>query len=227
MKRRVNRPQESLTPCHVTSSSNLGKDKSSMSMSTKLLTARHNQVLVVLAVGSILAVIYYMSMHPPSGGRVSQVHNVPYTGPPASLVVRPSVQKQYTPVPKNCKRTFYIASYVDFRLPVIRTLRSLGWTMTTNDRTAHVIWDKLVQKARYPRLHPWQRYNHIPGFSSWDRKDGFAKGFQEYRERNPAKKLSFLPETYILGTEEGQRAFEQRLDNGGIEQPWVLKVRAF
>jgi hypothetical protein len=225
MKRRVNRQQESLTPYHGTSSSDQEKDKHSTSR--KLLTGRRNQVLLVLAVGAILSVLY---IHPPTGrigGRLRQMHNVSYAGPPAGLVVRPTVRKQYTPVPENCKRTFYVASYVDFRLPVIRTLRSLGWTMTTNERTAHVIWDKLVQKERYIRLHPWQRYNHIPGFGSWDRKDGFAKGFQEYRARNPGKRLSFLPETYVLGNEEGQRAFEQRLDKGGMDQPWVLKVRPF
>jgi len=81
-----------------------------------------------------------------------------------------------------------------------------------------------VQRHRYSQLHPWQRYNHIPGFPAWDRKDNFARGFQEYRERNPEKKLDFLPETYTLGNEEGRLAFEERLNNGGLEQPWVLKV---
>ena len=75
----------------------------------------------------------------------------------------------------------------------------------------------------YSQLYPWQRLNQIPGFQNWNLKDGFAKGFQEYQERNPGKKLLFLPETYVLDN-AGQQAFEQRLDNGGMEQPWVLKV---
>jgi hypothetical protein len=128
-------------------------------------------------------------------------------------------------VPETCKRTFHIPATADFRLPVIRALRSLGWRMATNEQTAHLVWDKYVQRKRYTALHPWQRYNHIPGFESWDRKDMFAKGFQDYRTRHPEKSLYFLPETYILGTEDGQLAFEERLKNGGLKEPWVLKVR--
>jgi hypothetical protein len=97
--------------------------------------------------------------------------------------------------------------------------------MTSNATTAHVIWDTSLLTKRDSRLHPWQRCNQIPGFRSWNSKDGFAKGFQEYQERNPGKKLLFLPETYVLANEEDLQAFEQRLHNGGMEQPWVLKVR--
>ena len=96
--------------------------------------------------------------------------------------------------------------------------------MATNESTAHVIWDNIIRTERYSRLHPWQRLSHIPGFESWNRKDGFAQGFREYQERNPGKMLLFLPETYVLANEKDQQAFEQRLDKGGMQQPWVLKV---
>ena len=227
MKRRVNRQQESLTPYHGTSSSDQEKDKHSTSR--KLLTGRRNQVLLVLAigVGAILTVI--ITTHLPFGftvGSVRQVRHASFTRPPAGLVVRPKVRTQYTHVPENYKHTFHVPNLVHFRITIIRTLRGLGWTMTSNETTAHVIWDTyVVNKDRPSRLHPWQRCNQIPGFQSWNLKDGFAKGFQEYQERNPGKKLLFLPETYVLANEEDLQAFEQRLHNGGMEQPWVLKVR--
>jgi hypothetical protein len=155
----------------------------------------------------------------------SKIQTKPNTGPPPGFVVRATKKDRYTHVPEISQRTFYIPPNDDFRLPVIRALRSLGWKMATDKFTAQLIWEKFETKKRYAVLLPWQRYNHIPGFQSWDRKDLFAKGFQDYRTRNPEKKLYFLPETYTLGTEDGQLAFEERLQLGGLKQPWVLKVR--
>ena len=233
MKRSINRPQESLPPCHHGSisspSSNQGKDcKDKRVMITYLISAQYIQILLILAVGG--AILSANSIHPPTTecmhtvGRVTQVHNVSYTVPPAGVVARPTARTQHIPVPEHYRHTFYVHDHVHFRPPIIRTLRSLGWTMATNESTAHVIWDNIVRKGRYSQLHPWQRLSLIPGFESWNRKDGFAQGFREYQERNPGKKLLFLPETYVLANEKDQQAFEQRLDKGGMQQPWVLKV---
>jgi hypothetical protein len=144
--------------------------------------------------------------------------------PPPDLVVRAEKRSHYHPVPKNYKYTFFVSSNGEFRLPVTRALRSLGFKMTKDVGTAHIIWDKWVQTKRYTTLHAWQRYNHIPGFQIWDNKDTFAQGFEAYQKRNAEKKLYFLPETYFLGNEKGLVAFEKRLKNGGMHQPWVLKV---
>ena len=221
MKRNINRLPESLMPYHGTSSSNRGKRQSASIGLAKRIRPRTNQVLLVLAFGAILSVISFL--HLPTVTRVSQVHSNAYSrGPPAGLVIRPTVRTKYVHVPENCKHTFHVPDYVRYALPVVRTLRGLGWTMATNASTAHVIWD-YAGLARYSGLHPWQRIGQIPGHQSWDHKDRFRKGFQEYQERKPGKQLSFLPETYVLDS-EGQRAFEQRLDKGGMGQPWVLKV---
>lgn len=213
MKRRVNRPQESVALSHGATGVYQRNDRSNPTI--KYL-ATHGLKVAAITIVAVLLVAFKN----PTSTRRSRLH----IGPPSGFVVRPTKKERYTRVPETCKRTFHIPASADFRLPVIRALRSLGWRMATNEQTAHLIWDKFVQRKRYSALHPWQRYNHIPGFESWDRKDLFAKGFQDYRKRHPEKSLYFLPETYILGTEEGQLAFEERLKNGGLKQPWVLKI---
>lgn len=51
-----------------------------------------------------------------------------------------------------------------------------------------------------------------------------ATGFRDYAIRTTnSSRLFFLPETYDL-SENAQRAeFQERLNQGGMHQPWVLK----
>lgn len=145
-------------------------------------------------------------------------------GPPSDLIVRRTSNTPIIKVPEENKHTFYVRGKM-YRLPIVRALRSLGWQLTMDSTQARFLWSHLPQNRRFKVLKRWQRFNQIAGSISWNRKDSFAAGFHEHKERNPNKNLYFVPETYTLGIPESLDAFEKRLkDEGGLEQPWVLKV---
>lgn len=49
-----------------------------------------------------------------------------------------------------------------------------------------------------------------------------ARGFREYGETSNRPQY-FLPETFELDVADQRQEFKQRLDNGGMNYPWVLK----
>jgi hypothetical protein len=146
------------------------------------------------------------------------------SGPPPSLILRGKFDS-YAKVPEASRRTFFIDMKTKFRRTVARAFRNRGWRKTDNPAEAQFLWDKQVVEDRYEEQESWQRYNHIPGFSAWDEKDGFIRGFDKYRKANPDRELYMIPETYRLATKDGRDAFERRIfQNGGLHVPWVLKV---
>ena len=145
-----------------------------------------------------------------------------YDGPPSDLVVH-GKRPYFAKVPLENRKKFFIPNDVKFRRTVIRAFRNRGWSKSDTFEGAHIIYTKGEETDYYLELKPWQRYNHIPGFSHWDKKDGFIKGFTAYKENNPTRPLRFLPETYRLRSKTDRTRFENRLDSGGLDQPWVLK----
>ena len=143
-------------------------------------------------------------------------------GPPSSLVVvgRRSV---YEKVPEKFRRRFYVDDDNKFRRTVIRAFRNRGWKKANKPEEAQFIYDKRVWRKRFDQLKPWQRYSHYPDFDYWDEKDYFVEGFQKYYSNHP-EEPNMLPETYILDTNERRHAFQTRLESGGYDEPWVLKV---
>ena len=71
-------------------------------------------------------------------------------------------------------------------------------------------------------LLPWQRPNHFPGERLMDRKGTMYQVLRQYSLRQNVP-LDFLPETFCLYDENDKERFIQRLENGGLDMPWVLK----
>lgn len=143
-------------------------------------------------------------------------------GPPKDMVVRGRHSK-YASVPAESFHTFFLEGNTPFRSTVIRAFRSRGWTKALSAEEAHFIWDKVEHSKRYAQLKSWQRYNHIPRFGAWDKKNQFAEGFKEYYNMHPTF-TQMIPETYRLTDEQERQALEERLfKGGGLDEPWVLK----
>mmetsp|Transcript_36820 Transcript_36820/g.41984 ORF Transcript_36820/g.41984 Transcript_36820/m.41984 type:complete len:519 (-) Transcript_36820:538-2094(-) len=146
-------------------------------------------------------------------------------GPPSNYIVRPYKRSSYTSVPLEYRRTYYVDRETTYKATAIRAFRNIGWRRSSNDTTAQIVWDKTVDDEYFPLLQPWQRYNHIPGVYSWDNKDNFIRGFEEYKRKyHPHKKLRMLPETYQISTKLGIQRWRERLfQHDGMNEPWVLK----
>eukprot|EP00548_Thalassiothrix_antarctica_P014582 CAMPEP_0194177090 /NCGR_PEP_ID=MMETSP0154-20130528/10942_1 /TAXON_ID=1049557 /ORGANISM="Thalassiothrix antarctica, Strain L6-D1" /LENGTH=536 /DNA_ID=CAMNT_0038891571 /DNA_START=87 /DNA_END=1694 /DNA_ORIENTATION=+ len=188
-------------------------------------------VWIIITAAVTLIVREYIAAHI---GDVSTIDFVPTSssiipssrvvGPPSNFIVTGKLSS-YIKVPSKYRKTFFIDPKTSFRRTVIRAFRNRGWRKSEVAETAHMIWDKVVLAKRFTDLKPWQRYDFIPGFSSWDKKDNFIKGFNKYKSRHPEKDLYMIPETYLLDKKEDREAFSKRLyDNNGLSIPWVLKT---
>lgn len=144
-------------------------------------------------------------------------------GPPPTFQVQPKYAS-YTKVPEKSRRTYYVDTHTKYKATAIRALRNIGWRRTNDYETAQLIWDKTMDSEYFSELKAWQRYNHIPGVESWDDKDNFIEGFEQYLRKNPEKKFMMLPETYKISTQQGIRDWRKRLfQHSGMDIPWVLK----
>jgi hypothetical protein len=176
----------------------------------RVVAALRDPKLSVLAV-LVLTVLILMNRKSPAG-------------PPRGFVVRGS-RSQYTKVPDECRKRFYIEDGNKFRRTMIRAFRSRGWIKSNDSKHAQFIWDKGASSEQFDKLLAWHRYNQLPGFRAWDTKDGFIVGFEKYREKNPNADLSMIPESYLLTTKKGRAEFSKRLfQGGGLQVPWVLKM---
>lgn len=144
---------------------------------------------------------------------------------PRGFEVRPKYSS-YTKVPEKSRQTYYIFRGGQFIYPAIRAFNSIGWERVSDPQEAQIIWDKDASHHDPSSLKSWQRYNQNPGWVHWDSKAGFARGFNAYSRDHPEKRkhLHVIPETYLLSTSEGIKAFRKRLfEGGGMNLPWVFK----
>jgi hypothetical protein len=139
-----------------------------------------------------------------------------------NLIIRSS-NKLFQALPKTKRRTFY-AHRSRINQGMIRALREQGWTQVNHLEDARFVYTYKRMKSWYPKLHPWQRYNHIPNTAAWNQKDNFAKGFRQWEERT-GQEAYFVPETYDFNILEQKEAFRVRLwEQDGLQRPWVLKI---
>jgi hypothetical protein len=131
---------------------------------------------------------------------------------------------KFTPTPEQYKRTFWVEQK-KINEPIIRAFRDRKWTKVNDNSEAQLVWTYSNDEANWEEpFHPWQRTNHIPGFTAWNRKDSFVKGFLDYERKVPGKDHYFNPETYMLQDEDDREKFSKLLTRGGgMKHPWVLK----
>lgn len=139
--------------------------------------------------------------------------------------VQPSTRpSKMTPVPSPYRKTFYYDGD-KISQPIARALRSRGWQQVDSTTNAHLIYTYSNYADWAATLQPWQRFNYIPGYRKWNKKDTFAyyykKWEREHTDRHPSV---YVPETYLLTeSEEEIQAFAKVLQNGGSKYPWVHK----
>jgi hypothetical protein len=101
-----------LNRCHLAMERAVALKKDKRSMIGTLLRGRRKQVLLVLAFCAILTVI-----SPPIISRVSQMRHVSSIGPPAGLVLRPTVRERGISLSQktsNIRFLFRTTSAIDF-----------------------------------------------------------------------------------------------------------------
>eukprot|EP00977_Amphora_coffeiformis_P013897 scaffold3784_cov174-Amphora_coffeaeformis.AAC.2 len=99
-----------------------------------------------------------------------------------------------------------------------------GFTMKQHQddyKNAWIIW-KTGTDIDMESLLPWQRPSHFPGERLMDRKGTMYQVLRQYSLRQNVP-LDFVPETFILYDDKDKNRFVERLDNGGMDMPWVLK----
>jgi hypothetical protein len=139
--------------------------------------------------------------------------------------VQPSTRpSRMTPVPAQYHKTFY---YDGSKLsqPVARALRSRGWQQVDSKKNAHIIYTYSNNADWAATLKPWQRFNYIPGYRKWNKKDDFAYYYKLWEAEHKDRPRSvYVPETYLLtDSKEEILAFAKVLKEGGSKYPWVHK----
>lgn len=125
--------------------------------------------------------------------------------------------------PEEFKKTFFVDGRSKINQPPARALRMQGWRKTDYYEEAQVIWTYAAKTSWFNELQPWQRYNHIPNYKSWNQKDSFVTHMMNY-SATTGKEIVALPETYRLDEEVGLAQFKRRLfEEGALDSPWVLK----
>jgi hypothetical protein len=129
-----------------------------------------------------------------------------------------------TPVPNQYRKTFYYDGS-KLSMPIARAFRSRGWQLVDDTENAHVIYTYSNHADWAQELQPWQRFNYIPGYKKWNKKDEFAYYYKVWEHEHPERPKSvYVPETYLLTESEQEiRAFQKVLNEGGSKYPWVHK----
>lgn len=143
---------------------------------------------------------------------------------PLQRVQPATVPSKMTPVPDRYRKTFYYDGET-IEQPVARALRSRGWQQVDDRDNAHVIYTYANNAHWSNTLQPWQRFNYIPGYRKWNKKDSFAYYYKQWEARHSHRQPSvYVPETYLLTeSEEEILAFAKVLKDGGSKYPWVHK----
>jgi hypothetical protein len=143
---------------------------------------------------------------------------------PLHRVQPPTRSSKMTPVPSVHRKTFYYDGD-KISQPIARAFRSRGWQQVDSPRNAHVIYTYSNNADWAATLQPWQRFNYIPGYRKWNKKDTFAYYYKQWEARHQDRPPSmYVPETYLLTESEREiKAFAKVLQNGGSKYPWVHK----
>jgi len=132
------------------------------------------------------------------------------------------VGRKVAKCPEEYKKTFWIEGK-KINQAVARAIRMKGWRKSDKPEEAQVIWTYVSTTHWYKELQPWQRYNHIPNYKSWNQKDSFVTYMLNYQIAS-GKPLPAVPETYRLDEDVELKKFQKRLfKEGGMDIPWVLK----
>jgi hypothetical protein len=144
---------------------------------------------------------------------------------PLRRVEPPTRPSKMTPVPSQYRKTFYYDGD-KITQPIARALRSRGWQQVDSETDAHLIYTYSNNADWATTLQPWQRFNFIPGYRKWNKKDTFAYYYKQWEAQHKNQPPSvFVPETYLLTeSEEEIQAFANVLQNGGSKFPWVHKL---
>jgi hypothetical protein len=136
----------------------------------------------------------------------------------------PTGASKMTPVPSQHRKTFYYDGD-EISQPIARALRSRGWQQVDSEENAHLIYTYSNYAELAATLQPWQRFNYIPGYRKWNKKDTFAYYYKKWEAQHKDRSPSvYVPETYLLTeSEEEIQAFAKVLQNGGSKYPWVHK----
>ena len=136
---------------------------------------------------------------------------------------RTASTSRFTPVPDSAQGTFWIDDHRTSK-PIRQGFEARGWRYVTSHEKAHVVYTYLSNPSLWETLEPYQRYNHIPGYSKWNHKDKFNKGMMEY-QKSTGKQVWSVPKTYPLKSLTERKNFSKVLfEQGGLSRPWVLKV---
>ncbi|KAG7372599.1 tubulin-tyrosine ligase family protein [Nitzschia inconspicua] len=132
--------------------------------------------------------------------------------------------KIMTPVPSKYRKTFYYDGE-EISQPVARAFRSRGWQRVDSTKNAHMIYTYSNNPDWATTLKPWQRFNFIPGYRKWNKKDTFAYYYKQWEAKHNDRPPSvYVPETYLLtDSKEEILAFAKVLKTGGSKYPWVHK----
>jgi hypothetical protein len=86
-------------------------------------------------------------------------------------------------------------------------LRSRGWQQVDSKKNAHIIYTYSNNADWAATLKPWQRFNYIPGYRKWNKKDDFAYYYKLWEAEHKDRPRSvYVPETYLLtDSTEGRR----------------------
>jgi hypothetical protein len=145
--------------------------------------------------------------------------------------VSPSAARQkirrFIPAPLEYAKLAYFDGGISHKLfePVIRAFHSRGWSITKELERAHVYWfDQPDDLMDYHRsILPWQRINQLPNTHLWDDKDSMAEYINKYYKENEKEPLHSFPESYVLNNPSDLKRFQERLLQGGLDIPWVIK----
>mmetsp|Transcript_27101 Transcript_27101/g.41190 ORF Transcript_27101/g.41190 Transcript_27101/m.41190 type:complete len:483 (-) Transcript_27101:1539-2987(-) len=173
------------------------------------------QVFFVGFIGLALVTMTFMKGGTFSGLRVNFQ--------PKIILTAKAVDK-FTRTPEQSKRTYWVEKNKKINEPIIRAFRDRKWIKVNNYEEAQFLWTYSPDTSFFKSLKPWQRYNHLTGFSHWNNKDTYVEGFKDYEARVPGKDHYFNPETYrLVNEEERQQLHHVLTKEGGMNRPWVLK----
>jgi hypothetical protein len=173
--------------------------------------------------GSLREVVentFYSSPVVPDGDRFGSTRNV-------SFHATRKKPRRFVPAPAEYAKLAYFYGGISHKLyePVIRAFHSRGWSITKDEARAHVFWfDQPDDLMDYHRsIKPWQRINQIPHTDLWDDKDTMAQYINRYYDDNKRDPLHSFLETYVVNDPSDLKRFQERLLQGGLDIPWVIK----
>lgn len=142
--------------------------------------------------------------------------------------------KLFHPVPAHAQGKVCFCPDTEF--PVRRAFHKRGWkTIDLRPRNdskpvyydclgqVQIIWTK-YRPASYWETPKWQRHNWLPMQNFMSHKGHFQRALIEQQNKT-GRKLPFVPDTYLLPADR-ERLLERLNQDGGIDEPWVIKLSA-